>query len=232
MNHLQDLILDRLIGTPKIGRFWKNGPLALAVQALQEKQLTAHSDATLALGFPMAMCEALQGASHVLKKMEERRELAVAFFAEVPPQPARPRLTQRRHVGIARWAAYRVHPLVCRKTCPTLKQTDGFLARFERGGALDWAVLNAHHISDSCRASWTTYIECRQQPQPWYLTAESYGWYALQYTRQTALTLPRPLGAEYGPRVQRFAARVEALVNGKDGALDFCLALAKELGLR
>jgi len=230
MNHLQDLIVDRLIGTAKIGSYWTNGPLALAVQALQEKQLTSHSDATLALGFPMVLCEALQGANFVLKSMEDRRALAAAFFTEVSPRPQRLKMSGRRYAEIGLWCLRRIHPLICRERCPTLESLGALVRTYLTDGPLNWQMLRAATTQHRCE---TVSLRSGAASSQW-SSARGHADCALMYSTQLLVVAPgfKAFACYYGPRVPREAVRVPALLQGKDGALDFCLALAKELGLR
>jgi hypothetical protein len=226
MNHLQEVILDRLAGSEKIGRVWKTGPLGLAVQALQERKIITHSDAGHALGFPVMLCEAVQGASSVLNNPGDRCTLGVSFFSEIAPRDKQPRLSRQQHIRLAAWCVEQSHPLVCRSDCPYLQQTVQLARQFlEEADKISWTSYRSvesqcplHEVVKPWPASWENSAQGRA------LLATRNTWLALYSARYTA---PRV----WTNKVSRDAARTAAYVQGVNGAVAFCLGLARQLGL-
>ena len=228
MTDQQEIILDRLMGSDKIGRYWTTGPLALAVRALQEKKLTSKKDAAQALGYPGVLCHAIQGASSFLKTVDERRTLAVTVFTDVPPHPQVPRLARRRSVELALWCALRVHPLAHRDQCEFAQLVVRRVKEYLDGAAPAASALNAL-TSDQQRCP-------SQQRGVWSVWHSSVAGcafgslhYAAEVLRCAALT-GRGMG-KYLNLVGRDAARVPTVANGVAGAIDFCVALAREVGM-
>lgn len=225
MTPLQECILDRLIGADKIGVLWNSGPLGLAVKALKERKLTGRRDAAQALGYPMMLCHALQGASSVLPSVDDRRRLAMSVFATVPPRDKAPRLTPRRHVEIALWCARWVHPLVCREDCPFFQEiavrAESYLAggRVGRPFTVGESACAAGRMGRSASSDWST------TPKG-YAVATCY-----RVLEAAADASHGTWPGMHSNLAGRDAARVCARAQGTDAAVEFCLELARELGM-
>jgi hypothetical protein len=219
MDHRQEIILDRLVGAKRIGVQYRSGPLGIAVEALVEKKLVHRRDAKAALGFPKLMCQGIQGANNHLPGIEERRSLAISFFSAVKPHEKPPRLTARRHAEIVLWAARRVHPLVCREDCPYLLAVVRWMAANPSAAAVP------REVDDEAGCSAWTNPGVRNHRRG---TASYQAIRALNYVHVT-VTASRPGDtSQYGPL---HAGAAAALHGGAATAADFCIGLARELGL-
>jgi hypothetical protein len=225
----QDVIIDRLTGSAKIGVQWKSGPLNIAVQALRDKKLVTRGDASQALGFPSMLCYALNGASTRLTDLEDRRKFAVSFFNEVAPKAKPPRLTRQRHVEMALWVARRMHPLACSSDCPYLEHVAQLAERFVAlGEVIPPADVRREEQRCSCitNRSWQglSWEAWRSSPQGRALTA-------LQFAGEAAAVAPYRSPNSQSNWVAREGARLAVQKEGLEGAVVFCVALARELGL-
>jgi hypothetical protein len=130
MTDLQDRILDRLVGT-RVGVNWPDGPLAIAGEVasglppvkfgLTDNDRGAKAEVARRLGYPVILCEAIQGATRGLKAEDDRRSLGMALFATIPVGGPVPRLSSDAQNRIAVRLAIRAHPYVCeRPGCPVL----------------------------------------------------------------------------------------------------------------
>jgi hypothetical protein len=128
MTDLQDMILDRLVGTP-VGVNWPDGPLAIAAEVVGGKKPVkfgqtdndrgAKNEIAKRLGFPVLLCEAIQGANRGLKAEDDRRSLAISLFGTLPIGGPIPRLSSQLQNRIAVRMAIRAHPYVCQHVdCP------------------------------------------------------------------------------------------------------------------
>src|SRR5437870_4591771 len=89
MTDLQDRILDRLVGT-WVGVNWPDGPLAIAADVVgghkpvkfgqTDNDRGPKGEIARRLGYPVLLCEAIQGANRGLKAEDDRRGLAIALF--------------------------------------------------------------------------------------------------------------------------------------------------------
>jgi hypothetical protein len=130
MTDLQDRILDRLVGVP-VGVDWPDGPLAAAADVVggqkpvkfgqTDNDRGAKAEIAERLGYPVLLCEAIQGGNRGLKAEDDRRGLAMTLFRTIPVGGAAPRLPAERQNLIAARLALRAHPYVCRRAdCPVL----------------------------------------------------------------------------------------------------------------
>jgi hypothetical protein len=225
MTDAQEAILDQLMGARNIGVQWMSGPLGLAVQALTSRVMGIRKDATRTLGYPMLLCQAVQAASATLRDVDERRKFAISFFSSVAPSRRMPRLTPQQHAEVALWCGRQVHPMVCREDCPYLirvaEVVGESLANRKRHRLHTYIEEHCPGVStrDWSNVAWTA------SPDHWAIVALS-----------DALDTARAVGEGNWPgkgsnRAARDAARVAALAEGVEGALGFCLALAREVGL-
>jgi hypothetical protein len=229
MTEAQEAILDQLMVAETIGAPWESGPLGVALRALAAGELRTCRDAARALGYPALLCQALHSANAILETAEDRRKLAVTFFSEVAPRPRAPRLTRRRYAEVALWGALRVHPLVCRPRCPYARR----LSRAIRDSLADpesHPLLQQPDPERKCPADitrgWGFVCWDKQPPEYCASAALRYAFYAswsiAHYDRWPGSDSRRAAG---------YAARAAALVEGVTGAVDFCLAQAREVGL-
>lgn len=129
MTDLQDLILDKLVGS-KIGVNWPDGPLALAASVLDgdkpirfgvtDNDRGAKAEIARRLGWPMLLCEAVQGAVRALPTEEFRRGFAMLVFRSVviPGEPKK--MSSHEQNLLAGETALWVHPTLCRSDCPAV----------------------------------------------------------------------------------------------------------------
>jgi hypothetical protein len=224
MNDLQEVIIDSLIGAPASAFETASGPIDIALKALKEAQLTRRKDPAMVLGYPKLLCAAFSGASAGLASVDDRRQLAVTIFSDLPPRPQAPILSSRRVVEIALWSAQRVHPLVCRADCPHLESVSKNIIKELDNPAGSWShVLSHTPFRQQCAADYSGFPKWHDQC--------GHAGEAMRHTAEACVASARTWpGVEAGTAVGS-AARVPALVQGLAGAIDFCLALAKELGM-
>lgn len=127
MTDAQDLILDKLVGST-VGVNWPDGPLALAASVLGDVPIPlgrpndrrGKAEIARRLGYPMLLCEAIQGGVRGLTEEEDRRSFAMLVFRSVVI-PGRPTvMTARAQNLLAGAVAVGVHPIFCRPDCPAL----------------------------------------------------------------------------------------------------------------
>jgi hypothetical protein len=128
MTDLQDMILDRLVGT-KVGKNWPDGPLAIAAEVvggvkpikfgLTDMDRGAKSEISKRLGYPVLLCEAIQGGNRGLPGEDDRRSFAMNVFRTIPIAGRLPRLRVQAQNRIAGRLAIRAHSYLCdRPDCP------------------------------------------------------------------------------------------------------------------
>jgi hypothetical protein len=128
MTDLQDMILDRLVGT-RVGVHWPNGPLAIAAEVVGGQKPVkfgqtgddrgAKAEVARRLGYPVLLCEAIQGANRGLKAEDDRRSLAMTLFGTIPVGAPAPKLSAQAQNRVAARMAIRAHPYICpRPDCP------------------------------------------------------------------------------------------------------------------
>jgi hypothetical protein len=224
MTELQEAIVDRLMVVKKIGVQWATGPLGVAVKAVEGRGMFSRGDITDTLGYPMLLCKALHSANTTLESVDDRRTLAITFFSEVAPRPKRPRLTPVQHVRVALWCAESIHSLVCRADCPCTgrvgKLVQGYLTtgRVEQGQSVpSCPAVGASHY-------WL--VPYSESPAYFALLALN----AAESAAGSAAT--KTWSGKHSSTAATYAARVAATVKGLAGAIDFCLALARQVGLK
>jgi hypothetical protein len=232
MTDLQDQILDRLVGA-KVGKTWADGVLTIAAKVMQPKMEVAARDAgerrrqkQLAniLGYPLILCEAIQGASGQFKDEEDRRNLGIAVIGAVNP-PGGPMKRTRAAVALAAaaYAVMQAHPLVCARKCPLLQAVIDMMAAVERG---DKKVPDPFDARSKIRCP-----ACAG-PLPPYLAVNS------PPEHRAAAALRFLVGA-YQARspgipcsdAARVSAQVVAVKRGVDAASKLCVEMARKLGL-
>jgi hypothetical protein len=228
MTELQEAIVDRLMVADKIGVRWATGPLGLAVEALQLRgMIPARSDATRTLGYPLLLCRALHTASSTLRTADDRGKLAITFFSETPPRPGGLRLSPAQQVATVLWSARRVHPSLCREGCPFAVRLGNRVNRYLAEGRLP----PVRSRPPSCPA-----LQARARSDGVASLRRSAEWSALKaFKAAESAAGTAQLGAwpgEHSARGAAHAARVAALANGVTGAIDFCVGLAREVGLK
>jgi hypothetical protein len=127
MTDAQDMILDKLVGS-KVGVNWPDGPLALAAQVLDETERlrfgrtkpmrSVKAEIAKRLGYPMLLCETMQGAVFGLKEEEDRRSFAMLVFraVSVPGRPSK--LTDGQQNRLVMEVVLTVHTQLCSPSCP------------------------------------------------------------------------------------------------------------------
>jgi hypothetical protein len=153
----------------------------------------------------------------VLAAADDRRTLAITFFSGVSPRAQASRLTPPQHVRTALWCAQWVHPLVCAPDCPrvadVVERVHGYLAT----GALPDGKSVA-----GCPALLTYPGELSNAAAQVVDEAE--------LAASAALNKSWP--GKHSGAAAAHAARIATLVEGVAGAVEFCLALAQQVGLK
>jgi hypothetical protein len=232
MTELQDLILDRLVGT-RVGVHWPDGPLAIAAEVVGGKKPVkfgqtdndrgAKSEIARRLGYPVLLCEAIQGANRGLAAEDDRRSLAMNVFRTISIGGKVPKLSARAQNEVAARLAIRAHAYACPAAdCPVPQVLAGLL---EESG-LSWqAAVNA--AGARCVALGGRLVD---HGSSW-LTARS-----TRETRlaQTALMVIR--GFQSGMSVHgwcsiRESARLAASERGVAEAVECCVEIARRCGM-
>jgi hypothetical protein len=232
MTDLQDSILDRLVGT-RVGVDWPDGPLAIAAEVVggarpvkfgqTDNDRGAKAEIARRLGYPVLLCEAIQGANRGVTGEDDRRSLAMALFGTIPvggPMPNLSSLTQNR---IAARIAIRAHPYVCRyPDCPVL----GVLARL-----LEVETVSRRTADVLARTRCPTAGEDVWGLGSTWLTANST---VVQRLVQSAAMVLR--GFESGQSLHgwcsvRESARLAASERGIEEAVACCQEIARQCGL-
>lgn len=230
MNALQEVILDRLIGAPGDEFAPNAGPLGLAFRALRDARLVDERATDAALGYPMVLATALQGACSMLKEVEEQRELAVAVFTTVSPSADPVALTPRQQVEGALWCVRHSHPLICRNECPFLTDAARQIQRyFNRGEARGPLLRPSNARYQECSASNEIVWDSLDMSV---ITLRCLGYYTVEKLLDAARAdrageLPEHsacYAASYG-------GRLAGLLSGVPGATAFCIALAQQLAM-
>jgi hypothetical protein len=224
MNSYQETILDRLMVAEKIGAAWKPGPLRLAVEALRQAGLTKRRTPTGALGYPDLLCRALEGASAALKTVDEVRALAITLFSDVPPGSEPPALGAQEYVETAQWAARQAtdhHPASRNAAAKAMAVIDACLAGRRRPDSV------ASVSTELERAIRRVVPRHGEEFSPGRL-ALSACYFALHAARRAAEG-ERP--DDQAELAVRDAARLAALVKGTEGAVRFCMELARQIGM-
>jgi hypothetical protein len=226
MNEIQELILDRLMAAEVIGKTWSPGPLQLAVQALRAGGLTRRRDECEALGLPRAFCAAVRGAAEVFPRVDDVRALSIAVFSAVTPRQKKPLLSRADHVAVAAWAVRQVSLLLDglpRSGERVAEMLDTYLDTNRPPHAADFVATSARIE----RALGRIEMPEKELFHPAALALNTV-FFALHALRQVCVeTCPE----DNGGRACRDAARLAALQQGLDGAVRFCLDLAKVLHL-
>jgi hypothetical protein len=153
--------------------------------------------------------------------------LAITFFSEVTPLPKPPRLSAEEHIRQALWCARQAHVLACRADCPYMRRAAEYLDKVLSRLGSEWGAFY-------CAGSNCPTMARRYGNNPGgdraldRLTLE-----ALSYALNTVwdIRFKRWPGQD-ASRAARNGAWVTARVQGIDGAIGFCLALAERLGLK
>ncbi len=224
MDESLETILDQLMVAEKIGgRDVNAGPFDLAVTALRNAGLTRRRDATRALGYPHLLCLALEGACQVLTDVDHRRTIAVSVFSEVPPRPRAPRLSQAELFSVAQWclsyaeAGSASHRRLTGPVWPLLEDC-------AHGRRLSAATIDT--VSSALYQALP--INHGEQPYVAGQLALSAFYFALHAARRADQDQPaQPLLGW----VARDVGRLEALTEGVGGAVEYCVSLARQLGM-
>jgi hypothetical protein len=226
MTDLQEAIVDRLMVVKRIGVQWANGPLGLAIEALKARKMVGRADVTDTLGYPMVMCKALHNASNNLQSADDRRKLAITFFTAVAPRASAPRLTPKQHVRVALWCGQRAHLFVCRADCAFFtgvrERVDGYLA----GGQLPDGGESVPPCPVLKARRWWGESVAPESLEYAVLRACNHAESAAQFTARQVWA------GKHSFMAAGCAARVASRVKGLPGAVDFCLALAQQVGLK
>jgi hypothetical protein len=219
-----ETILDQLMAAEQIGgSFLGAGPFDLAVAALRNAGLTKRQDARRALGYPVVLCRALEGACQVLTNIDDRRTIAVSVFTEVPPRTRPPNLRTLDLVGAALWCVRQVEAWTQDYQSLTA-EVPPLLERCLHGRALP--VTKVGQISDELSRAMTG-VQGDQAFHPKRLTlAVSY--FALHAARRADQDQPP---GEVVEHVCRDVGRLAALNEGAAGAVNYCVGLARQLGM-
>jgi hypothetical protein len=134
-------------------------------------------------------------------------------------------------VEIALGASRRVHPLVCREDCPLMTAVVPLIERYLTQGVRADQEERAVFFRDRHQCATILPRDQNNEWQTWYLTPQYHAWAAIHNTWDPAGGVVNRSASVYAQRALGNAARVPAQVTGWEVALEFCLGLAKELGL-
>jgi hypothetical protein len=145
MTDLQQRILDKL-NDASIGVDWPDGPLTLAARVVggrkriqfgqTDNDRGAKSEIARRLGYPVLLCEAIQGANRGLKDENDRRRLATTLFGTLGFGGAIPKLSSQEQNRIALRMVIRTHPYVCHPDCAVPAALADLLASHAITGAM------------------------------------------------------------------------------------------------
>jgi hypothetical protein len=233
MTDLQDLLLDKLVGSP-IGKGWKDGPFRVAAELVPGKRIRftgQHDDAPAKnaiagrLGYPRMLLEAAQGAVSVLKAEDDRRSFAMTLLGAIPPGTKQ----KPRPLGVYRLAAVAVTRRAHALACPGAKC--GVKAVLDRVLAADPEEERDQAIDPLFKATCPAFgkdidLTIRIAPKT----------PAVVRTIYAAVCCA---GAYWDPnphhdanRAAREACRAAALVGGVEEAVALCVELARRLGMQ
>jgi hypothetical protein len=232
MTDLQDSILDRLMGT-SIGINWPGGPLDLAAEVVggtipvkfgqTDNDRGAKNEIARRLGYPVLLCEAIQGANRGVKNEDARRSLAMTLFRTLPLGGRVPKLSAQTQNRIALRLAIRAHPYVCpHPDCPALKSLVDLLAvpTITRPMAIDASGARCEAADGTIRAEASNWLTARSS--------------RTQRVVQTAAMVLR--GFEMDKSVQgwssiRESVRLAASERGIEEAVACCIEVARLCGM-
>ena len=232
MTDLQDRILDRLVGT-RLGVNWPEGPLTIAAEVVgglkpvkfgqTDNDRGAKAEIARRLGYPVLLCEAIQGANRGLAAEDDRRGLAMGLFNTIPVGGRLPKLSSERQNRIALRLAVRAHPYVCRHPdCPAVME----LAELAEVPAINVGMAVKASFAVCATAGGTL----RQKSSAW-LTARST---LVQRVVQSAAMALRGFETRmsvHGWCSVRESARLAASERGLAETLDCCVEVARGCGL-
>ncbi|HYT91056.1 MAG TPA: hypothetical protein VEL76_20255 [Gemmataceae bacterium] len=225
MTDLQDEILDRLVGTP-IGKDWGSGPLGIAARVIHTQlklrmRYSCHRRALAkTLGWHNVLCEAVQGASSVLAKEDDRRALGIAVFRSVQTAKTQPKLGMKAYDELTAWMTLRAHALVCKGECSLREAMEQLFAlTCTANKQLPNPLRDNTTRCPAYSGNGSAAIKPSSPANHRSVTAFRY---AIKVCRSRE-TSGKQLNALH---CVRECARVEALVNGVPGAASCCLDLA------
>lgn len=230
MTDLQDQILDHLVGS-RVAADWPGGPLDLAAGVVggtkpvqfgqTDNDRGAKAEIARRLGYPVLLCEAIQGGARGLGEAD-RRGFAMTVFRSVPVGGKPPKLSSLDQTRIAGRLAVRAHGYVC---------PDGWCA--VRRMLLD---LQTSESIPRARAQELRQTACATIGR---LSGYLVEWLTARSTRderlaQTALMIVRGFASGtsvHGWCSARESVRLAASERGPEEAVACCLAVARECGL-
>lgn len=230
MTELQDRILDRLVGTP-VGVNWPNGALAIAAEVVggqkpvqfgqTDNDRRAKTEIARRLGYPILLCEAIQGANRGLTTEDDRRGLAMTVFSTIPVGGPIPRLSAQFQNRVATQLAIRIHPYVCQHLdCPM----PGVLAELLKAPAVTAQMAADAYFQTRCEAVGGTLIG---NGSVW-LNARSTPMQRLVQTMAMALWGFRTGKSVHGWCSIRESARLAASQRGVGEAIACCVEIARQ----
>jgi hypothetical protein len=229
---LQDQILDRLVGaTASID--WPNCPLTIAAEVvggtkpiqfgLSDNDRGAKSEIARRLGYPVLLCEAIQGGNRGLTDEDDRRSFAMTIFSTLPIGGKAKRLAIGRQIGMAMDLAARAHRQICpADDCPVAVSLERLLQ-----SAGDVRKAASHLESASCplyrrRVGAVRGLDVRKAAS----TLER----SIYAVSRIALTFREGKCQDAWASV-REAARVAATAGGVGEAVACCVGLARGCGM-
>jgi hypothetical protein len=222
MNAALEAIFDQLIGAGD-DTFPAEMPLtAFVLRVLRDAGLTSRTDPSMALGHPKLFGAALDAASSVLPALEDRRQLALTVFTDVPLRAKPPIISAQQYLELALWGARRAHPLVCRADCPWVEVVVRYVERRlknPQSRAIRRDILRAGE--EQCPLLRDMLPDRRR----------ILGSQALAGALRTAETIKHSWPGVEAIGGIAAASRLVALVEGIAGATEFCLTLARRLGM-
>lgn len=230
MNAMQEVILDRLIGAPRQDFETHVGPVGLAVQALVDACIVERGADPHRFGYPLMLLRALEGACSMLRAVEDQRRVAIGVFTEVTPSSEPLSFPPRKHIQRALWCARRAHPLICRAECPLLEETAVQIEQYFQPTLAPFPLLRSSPSAfHSCIAGNQIVWDSREMGA---VTIKYIG----KTTIENVLAAARADQKHESPeepscRSAEYAGRLVGMREGVRGSIDFCLELARELGI-
>jgi hypothetical protein len=160
--------------------------------------------------------------------IEAKRQLAITIFAEVAPCSEVRNLSARCYIESALWSARRVHPLICKAECPYLQDATGQVDQYLSGQRVADITLKPANPR-SCTASRDLVCDRLRESL---ITLHSIGMRTIDNLLKAAQAdRNRQSPENTSCEGSAYAGRLVAHFEGVKGAVDFCMAFARQLGM-
>jgi hypothetical protein len=236
---LQDEILDRLVAAP-MGVDWPSGPLTSAAHVISgtrrirfgatDNDRGAKAEIARRLGYPVLLCEAIQGGNRGLAAEDDRRAFAMTIFSTIPLGGAVKRMSVRAQGLIAVRLADRTHRYVCAgEGCP-LSESLQLLAEADEARTLGRVnkALAAVCSRYSEAVHSVEFLDIRVAASS--LQRSVYSAYRAGCALRRGWHVPQGKGSDAWASV-RESVRLAASELGVGEAVDCCLDIARACGM-